>query len=333
MDANKKKITCVTKLEDILDSTKYLPNYVNTEAGQLCKSVTDRLGSKIESLHSMSDGTDSLMATAIVIDDKPYGQENAQTIVGRYEVDKSTFENRISQMELNIVERELDELKELINCLDEKLGSLYDSGVKRDDPQFLKYKNIRDEADGRFSRVKSLYYSLPSSRASSGSKLAEAKAIKSRNEDYEIPKHDYLDMVNRNWYSSLSVISGKSPEDLGVSARDRVVFDSALETFKKHFEGKNPTPVEMVIYWDNIKAGTTEDYTFGREEREIVKKVANIISSLDNHLYGFSFDISIWAKSNGVKVDEEAYDEFINSKVFNTPYYYRTALEETKFNK
>ena len=333
MEINGKIIDCDTPLSDVLDSKKYLPNDQSTNIGDCCKTVKNRLNSKISTFSELIEGSDSPMSLALVIDGVPQGYSELCGAISNYESASTYFNNEVSTIELKIVERELDELKELSKCLKEKCLSYKDALDADDNPELKSYDAKWKEVDDRFSKIKSFYYTLPgASYTYSRSKLAEAKANKAKDSDYEVSKYDYLEMVNSNWYSSLLVISGKTPEELGVSPRDRVIFDSALETFKKHFEGQTPTPAEMVIYWDNIKAGTTEDYTFGDDERQRVSNVANIISGIDDQLYGFSFDISVWARCNGMPVDEDAYDDFIKSKVTNTPYYYRTALEETKFN-
>lgn len=327
------KITCDTDLTKILDSSVFLTSNPDTVPGNLCRNINNYLASKIETLHSLSDGNDSLMATAFLIDNKPQELDKARSTITNYENDSLLFKNTFSDIGLKIVEREIDELKELLNCLYEKLGSLYDEGVKADDTEFVNYKNVIDEAESRLSRVKSLYYSLPGSTVSSGSKLAEAKASRAADEDYEVPKTDYNELVCRNWYQALSVISGDSPEELGVDSRDKAIFDSALDCFKKHFEGKSPTPAEMQSYWDKLKSGTSEDFHFGDDERDRIYKVSNIISGLDDVMNGYSFKISIWAKCNGMSVDEEYFDDFIDQEKVNAPGYYKVALDKIKFNK
>ena len=335
MKANGNEITWKTDIKaDILDSSKYILTEFKSVPGQLCDKIINRLDSKIETLHSLSDGNDSLMATAVLIDKEPKRKKKAKTTVSGYEGDNKTFKSLIFQMDLDIVKREIDELKEVIACCEQKMEKIYDDGSNSDDPDYIACKNKINEAESRLSKATSLYCSLSGlSEPYYPSKLAEAKARRAADPNYKVPRKDYNELVGRNWYVALRTITGKDPEELGVDSRDKAIFDSALDCFKKHFEGKNPIPAEMQSYWDKLKSGTSEDFHFGDDERDRIYKVSNIISGLDDVMNGYSFKISIWAKCNGMSVDEEYFDDFIDQEKVNAPGYYKVALDKIKFNK
>lgn len=334
------KITCDTDLTKILDSSVFLTSNPDTVPGNLCRNINNYLASKIETLHSLSDGNDSLMATAFLIDNKPQELDKARSTITNYENDSLLFKNTFSDIGLKIVEREISELKELLYCLDEKLAM-----TKDEDSDYTNYKNKMVEVEGRLARVRRTYGNLQGSNVSyqEGSIFAEAK--KTVADGKEVLKSDYVELVYTDWSKALPLISGKSLDELNISPRDRVVFDNALEAMQKHFQAKadNGEPIytiDVTNYWENLKQGRVEEcysgeMDFGEDERECVKKVEKELTNIGHYEdgYGFHFSPVLWSRCNGVNLDESSFNSWLEDEKTNKNPYYKRSMDELKYDK
>lgn len=332
------KITCDTELTQILDSRVFLTSNPDTVPGNLCKNINNYLASKIETLHSLSDGNDSLMATAFLIDNKPQELNKARSTVTNYENDSILFKNTFNDIGLKIVEREISELKELLYCLDEKLAM-----TKTEDSDYTKYKNKMVEVEGRLAKVRSTYGNLQGSNISyqEGSIFAEAK--KTVADGKEVLKSDYVELVYTDWSKALPLITGKSLDDLYIDAHDRVVFNNALEAMQKHFKakadkGETIYPIDVTNYWENIKQGKLDEFydenDFGEEEIERIKEVEKNLTNIgkNENGYGFHFDAVLWARYNGIEMNKSGFNEWIDSEKTNKNPYYKREMEELKYD-